>query len=199
MNGNLTDDRNRNLYTTIDSCFDCGAQLICCYSTMARNFSDSLNSAFAIHENTTPQLEDLAQSVSQKKAAVDSQTSELQALEARIKEMDRRLEQRNSRTSSPAGRGGQEKGGGLHFRPQVGDTLSGGTAGAGVSAVGAAVERKPFVGNPSPLADRAANLSSEQGYPDRTEKATGGVENLSTNSRGHWMQSGEAGLSDERG
>ena len=150
---------------------------------MARNFSDSLNSAFAIHDNTTtPQLEDLAQSVSQKKAAVDSQTSELQALEARIKEMDRRLEQKNSRTSSPAGRG-QEAGGMLYQRTPVSDAFGAGTAGGGVSA--GALERKPVGAGPSPLADRTANPSGDQGYIDRAGKAPGGLENLSASTRSH--------------
>ena len=113
---------------------------------MARNFSDSLNSAFAIHDSTTtPQLENLAQSVSQKKASVDSQTSELQALEERIKEMDRRLEQRNSRTSSPAGRRGPE-GGAMHRRPPVGDAFGGGNGGRGVSATVAAEKCQVLTG-----------------------------------------------------
>ncbi len=156
---------------------------------MARNFSDSLNSAFAIHDSTTPQLEDLAQSVSQKKAAVDSQTSELQALEARIKEMDRRLEQKNSRTSSPAGRGGQDVGGGQHRRTPVGDTFGTGAAGGGGTA--SALERKPVGGNASPLANRTANLPGEQGYTDRTMKVPGGVENLSTSTGSRYMHNGE--------
>ncbi len=182
---------------------------------MARNFSDSLNSAFAIHDNaTTPQLEDLAQSVSQKKAAVDSQTSELQALEARIKEMDRRLEQRNSRTSSPAGRRGQDVGGVLHRRPLAGDTFGNGNAGGGMSAPGVAgsfhnsnssgqrgaLERKPVIGMSSPLADRAANSSSEQGYADRTVKMRGGVENISASTKSDWAHGGDGEtVNDERG
>ncbi|MCJ1274694.1 hypothetical protein MMC21_002492 [Puttea exsequens] len=68
-------------------------------STIARNFSASLNDAFAIDSK----LDDLAQSVEQKKQAVNSQNAELEALEAKLRETEDRLKQRQSRNSSPSG------------------------------------------------------------------------------------------------
>jgi len=87
-------------------------------STMARNFSASLNDAFAIHDNS---LDGLLQSVEQKKQAVDSQNQELEALEARLRETEQRLKERQSRNSSPAGKSG----GSPHRRKPLGDTFSG--------------------------------------------------------------------------
>ena len=179
---------------------------------MARNFSASLNSAFAIDDSTstTPELNNLAQSVSEKKAAVDSQTSELQALEARIKEMDKRLEQKRSRTSSPAGVSGRGNGGGGTHEPRrspLGDTFGGGGS---VNAPGAAgnyygtgvatgiaevdTESRPSNSTTSPLADRTINVPSngEQGtvVPDRRKQApSGGAESLSASTRNRWMPS----------
>ena len=165
---------------------------------MARSFSASLNSAFAIDDSTasTPELNNLAQSVSQKKAAVDSQTSELQALEARIKEMDKRLEQKMSRTSSPAGRGGAAGGGSEHRRSPLGDTFSGGGDG-GVNAAGPAGNYygakvtgteggtgTQSVNTSSVLADRTVNPSSgaEHDPVERTMQMPGGMENLSASA-----------------
>ena len=155
---------------------------------MAQNFSDSLNSAFAIDDSTTtttsPELNNLAQSVSEKKAAVDSQTSELQALEARIKEMDKRLEQKWSRTSSPArvaggvGLGSSNGGGGgsnIHEprKSPLGDTFSDGgvnVPGAAGNYYGSSVPRSAEDGimetrrsemtTTEPLVDRTINPSS---------------------------------------
>lgn len=172
---------------------------------MARNFSASLNSAFAIddHTSTTPELNNLAQSVSEKKAAVDSQTSELQALEARIKEMDKRLEQKRSRTSSPAGAEGGVGSGSEHRVPPLGDTLSGAGGGSlnvpraagnhygsGVTKADADTRSRP--GNPAgSLADRTMNLSSsgEPGSSERRKQVSGGLESLSASTRSRWMPS----------
>ena len=174
---------------------------------MARNFSDSLNSAFAIDDTTpnvnTPQLENLAQSVSQKKAAVDSQTSELQALEARIKEKDKRLEQKRSRTSSPAGRGGcavsgamgggTEEGTPYHRQP-MGDTLGVGMGEGGVNAPGAAGN---YYGadraGQGDFAGRGSAVSSSRPLADRTGKMSGGAENLSASTRNQWVPTDERG------
>ena len=83
---------------------------------MARNFSASLNDAFAMDSK----LDGLVQSVEQKyypmkkrhrqrlteprKQAVSSQNAELEALEAKLRETEERLKEQRSRTSSPAGR-----------------------------------------------------------------------------------------------
>lgn len=69
-------------------------------SMIARNFSADLNEAFA----TDSSLDGLVQSVQLKKEAVNSQTQELQALEARLRETEERLKERQSRDPSPAGR-----------------------------------------------------------------------------------------------
>ncbi|KAL2046908.1 hypothetical protein N7G274_000926 [Stereocaulon virgatum] len=89
-------------------------------STMARNFSASLNDAFAINDNS---LDGLLQSVEQKKQAVNSQSQELEALEARIRETEERLKQQQSRTSSPAGKTGASNS--PHRRKPLGDTFAG--------------------------------------------------------------------------
>ncbi|KAL6717365.1 hypothetical protein ACLMJK_005280 [Lecanora helva] len=85
-------------------------------STMARNFSASLNDAFSMDTN----LDQLVQSVEQKyvhspslivpfklnrdrKKAVSSQNAELEAIEAKLRQTEERLKEK-SRTSSPAGR-----------------------------------------------------------------------------------------------
>ncbi|KAL8792349.1 MAG: hypothetical protein Q9195_005052 [Heterodermia aff. obscurata] len=71
--------------------------------TIAQNFSNSLNETFAIDDN--PKLEGLLQSVEEKKQAVTSQSQELEALEAKLRETEARLNQKKkqSRTSSPSG------------------------------------------------------------------------------------------------
>ncbi|CAF9922199.1 MAG: hypothetical protein HETSPECPRED_004995 [Heterodermia speciosa] len=72
-------------------------------STIAQNFSLSLNETFAIDDN--PKLEGLLQSVQEKKQAVTSQSQELEALDAKLRETEARLNQKKkqSRTSSPTG------------------------------------------------------------------------------------------------
>lgn len=69
-------------------------------SMIARDFSADLNDAFAMDSN----LDGLVQSVQLKKEAVDSQTQELQALEARLRDTEDRLKERQSRDPSLAGR-----------------------------------------------------------------------------------------------
>ena len=56
-----------------------------------------------------------------RKQAVDSQNQELEALEARLRETEQRLKERQSRNSSPAGKSG----GSPHRRKPLGDTFSG--------------------------------------------------------------------------
>ncbi|MCJ1372864.1 hypothetical protein MMC20_004090 [Loxospora ochrophaea] len=69
-------------------------------STMALNFSAALNDAF----NMDNSLDGLVESVEQKKKAVTSQSQELEALEARLRETEERLKLKQSRSSSPAPR-----------------------------------------------------------------------------------------------
>jgi len=61
-------------------------------STMARSFSAALNDVFKIDNS----LADLDAAVDQNKRAVLNQTSELEALEARLKATEERLKQRQS-------------------------------------------------------------------------------------------------------
>ena len=56
-----------------------------------------------------------------RKQAVNSQNQELEALEARLRETEQRLKERQSRNSSPAGKSG----GSPHRRKPLGDTFSG--------------------------------------------------------------------------
>ncbi|KAA6415038.1 MAG: hypothetical protein FRX48_01789 [Lasallia pustulata] len=70
----------------------------------ARTFSADLNDAFMIDSN----LAGLAQSVEQKKQAVSSQSQELEALEARIRETEERLKQKQSKISGQPGMGGTQ-------------------------------------------------------------------------------------------
>lgn len=179
---------------------------------MARNFSASLNSAFAIDDSTTitPQLNNLAQSVSEKKAAVDSQTSELQALEARIREMDQRLEQKRSRASSPAGTGGviggrgAGSGGSEPRRSPLGDTFQGGSVNApgaagnyyGASGTRSEAGSEAQLGDTSgPLAGRITNLPArgQQGLPERRVPVPSSRENLSASTKSQWMPSDDRG------
>ncbi|CAF9935781.1 MAG: hypothetical protein ALECFALPRED_006550 [Alectoria fallacina] len=69
-------------------------------SMIARNFSADLNDAFSMDRN----LDGLVQSVQLKKEAVNSQTQELQALEARLRDTEQRLREQQSRDPSPAGK-----------------------------------------------------------------------------------------------
>ena len=176
---------------------------------MARNFSASLNSAFAIDDSTTitPELNNLAQSVSEKKAAVDSQTSELQALEARIREMDQRLEQKRSRASSPAGIGGVIGGGGGGSEPRrspLGDTFQGGSVNApgaagnyyGASGTRAEAGTEAQLSDTSgPLAGRTANSlgRGQQSLPERGMPVSSGRENLSASTKSQWMPTEDRG------
>jgi len=129
-------------------------------STMARNFSASLNDAFAIHDNS---LDGLLQSVEQKKQAVDSQNQELEALEARLRETEQRLKERQSRNSSPA----SNSGGSPHRRKPLGDTFSGQENGRAQPSA------------PSPLATQAPITQSvmpstmSQWRPDTRESSSG--------------------------
>lgn len=66
-------------------------------STIARSFSAELMDIFRIENSVA----DLDEKVDKRKAQVNSQTSELQALEARIKEMEARL-----KAPKPSGSGG---------------------------------------------------------------------------------------------
>ena len=54
---------------------------------------------------------------------MNSQSQELEALEARIRETEERLKQQQSRTSSPAGKTGASKS--PHRRKPLGDTFAG--------------------------------------------------------------------------
>lgn len=56
-----------------------------------------------------------------RKQAVDSQNQELEALEARLRETEQRLKERQSRNPSPTGKSG----GSPHRRKPLGDTFSG--------------------------------------------------------------------------
>ena len=58
-----------------------------------------------------------------RKKAVDSQTKELEALEAKIKETEERLKDRQSRNGSPAGRGSGRNS--PHPRQPLGDAFNG--------------------------------------------------------------------------
>jgi len=66
-------------------------------STMARSFSAALNDVFKIDNS----LADLDAAVDQKKKAVSSQTSELEALEARLRATEERLKQRQATNGQP--------------------------------------------------------------------------------------------------
>lgn len=87
---------------------------------IARNFSADLNDAFAMDNNL---LDGLVQSVQLKKEAVNSQTKELQALEARLRDTEERLKERQSRDSSPAGRNNGTNS--LNRRQPLGNTFDG--------------------------------------------------------------------------
>ncbi|KAL9067585.1 MAG: hypothetical protein Q9161_006774 [Pseudevernia consocians] len=86
---------------------------------IARNFSADLNDAFAMDSN----LDGLVQSVQLKKQAVKSQTQELQALEARLRDTEERLKEQQSRDPSPAGRNNGTNS--LHMRQPLGNTFGG--------------------------------------------------------------------------
>ncbi|KAL9134874.1 MAG: hypothetical protein Q9175_003944 [Cornicularia normoerica] len=79
--------------------YDCYANalepLLRAASMIARNFSTDLNDAFAMDSK----LDGLVQ-----KEAVNSQTQELQALEARLRDTEERLKERQSRDLSSARR-----------------------------------------------------------------------------------------------
>jgi uncharacterized coiled-coil protein SlyX len=64
-------------------------------STVARNFMTELNSLFNLDDD----LDTLDKTVNEKKQAVSTQTQELEALQARLREAEERLNQ--ARTSSP--------------------------------------------------------------------------------------------------
>ncbi|KAH8906931.1 hypothetical protein BR93DRAFT_645860 [Coniochaeta sp. PMI_546] len=66
------------------------------FSTIARSFSQELMDIFRIENSVA----DLDEQVDRRKQQLNSQTSELEALEARIREMEQRLNQRSSPNSS---------------------------------------------------------------------------------------------------
>ncbi|KAI5799826.1 hypothetical protein EDC01DRAFT_647789 [Geopyxis carbonaria] len=68
-------------------------------STLARAFSDQLNDAFLIDES----LDRLSQTINRKKQSVSYQSSELAALEARIKAAEQLLEEKKKRISVSTG------------------------------------------------------------------------------------------------
>ncbi|CAF9936558.1 hypothetical protein IMSHALPRED_010798 [Imshaugia aleurites] len=88
-------------------------------SMIARSFSADLNDAFAMDSS----LDGLVQSVQLKKQAVDSQTQELQALEAQLRDTEERLKERQSRDPSSAGRNNGANS--LNRRQALGNTFSG--------------------------------------------------------------------------
>lgn len=88
-------------------------------SMIGRNFSADLNNAFAMDSS----LDGLVQSVQLKKEAVDSQTQELQALEARLRDTEERLKERQSRDPSPADTSSGTKP--PQSRQPLGNTISG--------------------------------------------------------------------------
>ncbi|MCJ1368222.1 hypothetical protein MMC16_007363 [Acarospora aff. strigata] len=102
-------------------------------STLARSFSAALNEAFMIDNS----LDGLKQSVEKKwafinilpqiaklrKKAVSSQSQELEALEARLRETEERLKQRRSRTSSPSSSNNARNT--SHRRPGIGRAFGG--------------------------------------------------------------------------
>ncbi|KAH8900884.1 hypothetical protein GQ53DRAFT_708787 [Thozetella sp. PMI_491] len=63
-------------------------------STIARSFSQELMDIFRIENSVA----DLDQQVDQRKKEINTQTSELEALEARIREMEKRLQSSNGTT-----------------------------------------------------------------------------------------------------
>ncbi|OIW27595.1 hypothetical protein CONLIGDRAFT_440933 [Coniochaeta ligniaria NRRL 30616] len=65
-------------------------------STIARSFSQELMDIFRIENSVA----DLDEQVDRRKQQLNSQNSELEALEARIREMEQRLQQRSSPNSS---------------------------------------------------------------------------------------------------
>lgn len=68
-------------------------------STIARSFSEELMNIFRIENSVA----DLDEQVDKRKQQLSSQTTELEALEARIREMEQRLQQRKSAHYSPDG------------------------------------------------------------------------------------------------
>ena len=155
-----------------------------------------------------PHLENLVQSVEQKKAAVNSQSAELQALEARIRETEERLAQKKQpRTSSPAGQGmRQASGGSPHRRQPLGDTFGAGgnTAGAGANVMGAEGAAfgatGSYYGPGSGQEGQATqpNTSSPLAA-DETMRMPGGVENLAASTKTRWMPNDEREAVSEGG
>ncbi|KAI9795444.1 MAG: hypothetical protein M1825_001462 [Sarcosagium campestre] len=70
-------------------------------SMIARSFSAALNDAFGI-DYDVGKVGDLSITVEQKKKAVSSQSQELEALEARLRETEERLKQRQSISRGPS-------------------------------------------------------------------------------------------------
>ncbi|KAK3315474.1 hypothetical protein B0H66DRAFT_606356 [Apodospora peruviana] len=68
-------------------------------STIARSFSQELVDIFRIENSVA----DLDEKVNQKKQQINNQTSELEALEARIREMEQRLKQGPAAVARPSG------------------------------------------------------------------------------------------------
>ncbi|KAF2732023.1 hypothetical protein EJ04DRAFT_441788 [Polyplosphaeria fusca] len=73
-------------------------------STMARNFLSELDDLFKINGS----IDDLDNNVHQKKQAVTTHSQELEALEARLRETEARLQQ--AKTSPPSGKHSQRPG-----------------------------------------------------------------------------------------
>ncbi|RQM04963.1 hypothetical protein DH86_00003702, partial [Scytalidium sp. 3C] len=87
-------------------------------STMARSFSLALNDLFKIDNS----IADLDAAVFEKKRAVSSQTSELEALEARLRETEERLKAKQAVASDPTRR--HSGMGSPRTRQALGDTFN---------------------------------------------------------------------------
>ncbi|KAI9723242.1 MAG: hypothetical protein M1812_001124 [Candelaria pacifica] len=74
-------------------------------STIAQNFSATLDNAFGMDETPKPSLQPdlagLSQSVEQKKRAVTTQNQELEALQARLRETEQQLQQTSTSRYTP--------------------------------------------------------------------------------------------------
>ncbi|KAI9706413.1 MAG: hypothetical protein M1836_003418 [Candelina mexicana] len=74
-------------------------------STIAQNFSATLDNAFGMDDtpqpNLQPNIAGLSESVEQKKRAVTTQNQELEALQARLRETEQQLQQTSTSKKSP--------------------------------------------------------------------------------------------------
>lgn len=154
--------------------------------TIARNFSNTLNSAFSI-DSPSPALEGLQQSVEQKKQALNSQSAELQALEARLKETEQRLKERQSRTSSPTGRAAGHVTGAMgttHPRKPIGTTFD------DTSVDTTRPQSQEGASSAQPVEASEAMVDGTIGPPDGTENPSAPGVMASTRSR--WMPESSA-------